>query len=152
MSRKNKVFLLILAVSLCYINTAWNGFLWDDDAYITNNEQIISLKNSPTFFIPSKIRPYRPLRLLTFSMEYAIFGLRPAIYHIDNVAIHIFNGGLVFWFLFLLVSQSSVRTPVTTTMQLAAAIAAFCLFETGARTTVLSSTAARRSLTISTAV
>lgn len=96
MTLKLRLILLALAVSLCYANTARNSFMWDDDAYITANERITSLKNVPALFVPVKGEPYRPLRLVTFAVERALYGLNPAMYHVDNVLIHLLNVLLLF--------------------------------------------------------
>ena len=102
MTRKNKIILLILIVSLCYINTLRNGFVWDDNQFIVNNEQITSLKNIPSLLVPLKTEPYRPMRLLTFSVEHAVFGLNSTIYHLDNAIIHTANAVLLFVILLLM--------------------------------------------------
>ncbi|GEM_PF-5261502 len=98
---KKRIFFLVILIFLCYANTARNGFVWDDDDYITRNEQIMNLKNIPGFFRFTKDKPYRPMRLLTFALEYSVFGLNPAPYHLDNAFIHVAN--CIFLFLILLV-------------------------------------------------
>ncbi|MBU4122180.1 tetratricopeptide repeat protein [bacterium] len=102
MQAKNKILLLLFIVFLCYSNTLRNGFVWDDDEYITKNERIMSLKNIPSLFVPLKTETYRPLRLFTFSIEYSLFGVRPFFYHFDNLLIHLLNVFLLFKILLLI--------------------------------------------------
>lgn len=102
MNRKYFILILIFSVLLCYVNTLRNGFIWDDDKYITSNEEIKSLSNIPYMFKVSKEEPYRPLRTLTFALEYSLFGLKPSPYHFDNVLIHILNVLLLFNILLLI--------------------------------------------------
>jgi len=102
MSIKARIIFLVLAVGLCYANTAGNDFMWDDDQYVTSNERIASLGGIPGLFVPVAAEPYRPLRLVTFAVEKAVFGLNPAMYHIDNVALHLLNVLLLFFLLRLI--------------------------------------------------
>ncbi|MDD2806607.1 MAG: tetratricopeptide repeat protein [Elusimicrobiales bacterium] len=102
MTRKTRLILLALVVSLCYANTARNDFMWDDDQYIANNERIASIGNLPGLLAPVAGEPYRPLRMITFALERSLFGLNPMMYHLDNVAIHLANVLLLFAVLLLI--------------------------------------------------
>jgi tetratricopeptide (TPR) repeat protein len=99
---QNGLFILVIATAtiLAY-RPAWNGgFIWDDDAYITNNE----LLSAPdglrriwfSFDSPSQ---YFPLVYTTFRLEHALWGLNPAGYHWVNLLLHVANALLVWWVL-----------------------------------------------------
>jgi len=92
------LFLLLLAaVTILAYRPAWHGgFLWDDDAYVTNNELLTAPDGLRriwfSFDSPSQ---YFPLVYTTFRIERALWGLNPAGYHVVNVLIHIANALLV---------------------------------------------------------
>src|SRR5207237_4064645 len=90
-------FLLLAAVTILAYRPAWHGgFLWDDDAYVTNNE----LRTAPdglrriwfSFDSPSQ---YFPLVYTTFRFERALWGLNPTGYHWTNLLLHVGNALLV---------------------------------------------------------
>src|SRR5881398_447213 len=92
------LFVLVLAaVTILAYRPAWNGgFLWDDDAYVTNNELLTAPDGLRriwfSFESPSQ---YFPLVYTTFRIERALWGLNPAGYHVVNVLLHVANALLV---------------------------------------------------------
>src|SRR5438093_12479134 len=92
------LFLLLLtAVAILAYRPAWHGgFLWDDDAYVTNNELLTAPDGLRriwfSFESPSQ---YFPLVYTTFRIERALWGLNPAGYHVVNVLLHVVNALLV---------------------------------------------------------
>src|SRR5437773_1581127 len=92
------LFVLLLAVvTILAYRPAWNGgFLWDDDAYVTNNELLTAPDGLRriwfSFDSPSQ---YFPLVYTTFRIERALWGLNPAGYHVVNVLLHVANALLV---------------------------------------------------------
>lgn len=110
---KNKalvVFLILLAIGLIiYGNSFNNMFFWDDDDSIVNNEYIKDLRHIPKFFSENLIAGagqttsyWRPLVLLSFSMDYHIWGLEPVGFHLTSTILHIIAAWLVFLFLYKL--------------------------------------------------
>src|SRR5438105_5317632 len=89
--------LLLAAITILAYRPAWNGgFLWDDDAYVTNNELLTAPDGWRriwfSFDSPSQ---YFPLVYTTFRIERALWGLNPAGYHVVNVLLHVANALLV---------------------------------------------------------
>jgi tetratricopeptide (TPR) repeat protein len=89
--------LLLAAVTILVYRPAWNGgFLWDDDAYVTNNDLLTAPDGLRriwfSFDSPSQ---YFPLVYTTFRIERALWGLNPAGYHVVNIFLHIANALLV---------------------------------------------------------
>jgi tetratricopeptide (TPR) repeat protein len=88
--------LLVLAVILVY-QPAWHaGFIWDDDAYVTNNPLLTvpdGLKR--IWFSLDSPSQYFPLTYTTFRLERALWGLNPAGYHWVNILLHAANALLV---------------------------------------------------------
>ena len=84
-----------------------NGFTnWDDPDFITENPDIksISFKKIGKFFTTSYggFAGYVPFILLTYTVEYSLFGLNAQAYHTTNLVLHLINCVLVFWFIFLI--------------------------------------------------
>src|SRR5256712_3859862 len=89
--------LLLVAVTIFAYRPAWNGgFLWDDDAYVTNNDLLTAPDGLRgiwfSFDSPSQ---YFPLVYTTFRIERALWGLNPAGYHVVNILLHAANALLV---------------------------------------------------------
>lgn len=95
------IFLLCVAV---YGNSLWNGFAYDDDVLINQNPLIESLSNLPRIFktgfwqqwTGQSSARYRPLFFVSVSFEYALWGYRPAGYHLTNVLLHAANAVMFF--------------------------------------------------------
>jgi protein O-mannosyl-transferase len=77
--------LLVLAGGLAYLNTLPNGFVFDDDPWIVNNERIRDLSNLGDILTATN----RPVMDLSFALNYAVGGTDPVGYHLANMAIHI---------------------------------------------------------------
>jgi protein O-mannosyl-transferase len=92
------LFLLLLAtVTILAYRPAWHGgFLWDDDAYVVNNELLTAPDGLRriwfSFESPSQ---YFPLVYTTFRIERALWGLNPVGYHVVNILLHVANALLV---------------------------------------------------------
>lgn len=90
--------LILVAATLLVYHRAWNGgFVWDDDAYITQNK----LLTEPgglwrTWFSLESPSQYFPLTYTTFWVERRIWGLNPTGYHLVNILLHAANA-LLLW-------------------------------------------------------
>jgi protein O-mannosyl-transferase len=87
---------LVLAVIGVYQPVWHAGFIWDDDAYVTNNPLLTApdgLKR--IWFSLDSPSQYFPLTYTTFRMEWAIWGLNPMGYHWVNILLHAANALLV---------------------------------------------------------
>ena len=76
---------------------AWNGgFIWDDDAYVTNNELLTAPDGlRRIWFSLDSPSQYFPLVYSTFRIEHALWGLNPTGYHWVNLLLHVANALLV---------------------------------------------------------
>ena len=88
---------LVLAVFLVYGPSFSNGFIWDDDDYVTENPAL----DSPgglfdIWFSPKSTPQYYPLVFTTFWIERRIFGLDPSGFHAVNAALHAMSA-LLLW-------------------------------------------------------
>lgn len=66
---------------------------WDDVRYVTQNEHIRSFASVPYVFSHVLFEAYHPLHLVSYMIDYALWGLWPTGYHVHNVAL--FTIGLV---------------------------------------------------------
>ena len=87
------VSLLLLSLfGFClYANTFGNTWTYDDTYVILQNTDILSFKG---FF--ENTYPGRPLRELSFMLDYALFGRVPTGWHAQNILWHVLNAWLVF--------------------------------------------------------
>jgi tetratricopeptide (TPR) repeat protein len=100
--------LIFLLATALYLPTLNYDFVWDDTILIQDNPQVKSLKNGPQIFLsPFPIRPgsflYRPLVMLSFAGDYALYKANPRGYHLTNAVIHGLTSALVTclaWLLF----------------------------------------------------
>jgi lipoprotein NlpI len=106
---QRQVFLLpvILAVTfLTLLPTLQNDFIptWDDHEYITENLMIrsLSVENIRQMFTTQVGGTYVPIPLLTYAVEYQLWGLSPVGFHGTNLLIHLICTFLLFRILILL--------------------------------------------------
>jgi tetratricopeptide (TPR) repeat protein len=91
------LILLSLVGTLLYINTIHNEFVFDDIQLIPKNKWIRSLTNLPDILgITSGILHYRPIREISYMIDYQFTGLDPVGYHLFNIFYHILTSYLVF--------------------------------------------------------
>ena len=98
------VLFLTGATLLTYGNSLLNGFVWDDRDIIVNNAVNRDLSNFAVLFSSAdstisgnQQAYYRPLNRLTYMLDYQLFGLRPAGYHIENIIIHLTTAILLYF-------------------------------------------------------
>lgn len=116
-NKKNLFFYLILflAVAICYYNSFQVPFIWDDEVMIVQNDLIKSLNNIPSIFLSSpfgeiagKNSFYRPIQTLTYTFDYALWGMNPIGFHFTSTLIHFINALLLFWFLGIITKTNSL--------------------------------------------
>lgn len=90
--------LLLLGVTLlAYLPALTGGFVWDDDAYVTNNRTLVEPGGlGRIWFEPGATTQYYPLVHTSFWIESRLWGFGPFGYHLVNVLLHGLNGGLLF--------------------------------------------------------
>ena len=77
---------------------------FDDGLLIYDNPAIrgISLTNIKTAFSTYDPELYIPLTLISYQVDFLIGGIKPAIYHLQNILWHAANGVLVTWLMYAL--------------------------------------------------
>ncbi len=82
-----------IAIGVVYFKSLGHAFIFDDATYIVENPHIKNLSFSTIWALFTHFYEwdYLPLTLLSFTLEYQVFGLEPAGYHVVNTALHIIN-------------------------------------------------------------
>ena len=90
--------LLLMGLTLiAYVPVMRAGFIWDDDSYVTENQTLRSLEGLHSiWFEPRALPQFYPLVHTSFWIEYRLWGLRPAGYHLVNILLHACNA-LLLW-------------------------------------------------------
>ncbi len=87
---------LLVAAAVAYAPAYRAGFIWDDDRHVTENDTLRSLQGlARIWFAPGAAPQYYPVVHTTFWIEYHLWGLNPAGYHVVNVLFHGLNSVLV---------------------------------------------------------
>jgi tetratricopeptide (TPR) repeat protein len=81
---------LVVVVFLVFANSVGNEFVFDDIYLITTNKQIQSLN------LPLLLSSYRPIRDISYAVDFALWGEQPFGYHLSSILIHAVNVLLVF--------------------------------------------------------
>ena len=98
------VLLILAVVLLSYFNASFNGFVFDDRYLIVKNPDIKGWSGVTRLFTSGYWSStgksgglYRPLTMCSFLLEYAAVGLKPALYHVDNIILHFLCSVLSFF-------------------------------------------------------
>jgi protein O-mannosyl-transferase len=93
-------FGLVVLVIAVYAGVFQHSFLlnWDDLTYVVDNEAIrgFTWANVSAIFGRSYFGNYAPLHILSYSVDHAVWGLRPGGFLFTNVLLHALNGVLVY--------------------------------------------------------
>jgi tetratricopeptide (TPR) repeat protein len=97
------VYVVLVAVSIAlYANSLGNGFVYDDNVLIVDNEDLRDLRETY-----SQLSLYRPMRWVTYAVEYYIWELNPLGYHITNLVIHVLCTCLLYYLALILLGSRS---------------------------------------------
>jgi tetratricopeptide (TPR) repeat protein len=141
--------LIIAAAYLLFMRSFSGVWLMDDMPVLVNNPDIRSFSN----FLEN-LYPGRPLRELTYLLDYQLFGLEPAGYYLQNIFWHGLNAALVFavartlrcptpvaWFSALLFLVHPIQVEVVSntshrkdSLELAFSLVALCCYARGRET------------------
>jgi Flp pilus assembly protein TadD len=89
--------LLAVVTVIAYLPALRGGFIWDDDAYVTQNALLTAPDGlSRIWFSAHRQSQYFPLAFTSLRLERALWGLNPLGYHAVNVLLHAANA-LLLW-------------------------------------------------------
>ncbi len=104
-NKQRNIFIITFIISICliaFLPALTNDFVnWDDPFTLINNPLIKQFSIDNLFHITFSHYQgkYHPLTLITYTVEYHFFGLKPFIYHLTNLLIHLINISLLFYLL-----------------------------------------------------
>jgi len=92
--------LIIFITCIALFPSLKNGFVqtWDDGAYVVKNQAIQTFNQGAVkaIFTTPVAGSYVPIPLLTYALEFKIFGLNPFVFHLSNLLLHLLCTFLVF--------------------------------------------------------
>ena len=92
--------LLVAAVTfIVFLPALKNGFVnWDDNTNFLNNPYYrgLGLTQLRWMFTTFWGGPYQPLSWISLGLDYVLWGMRPAGYHLTNILLHSLNAALFF--------------------------------------------------------
>jgi len=88
---------LLAAVGVgAYLPIAHAGFVWDDDSFLTGNALIRASDGLRRFWLTTQPNDYWPVTSSTLWLEWRLWGMHAAGYHLTNLTLHI-GEGLLLW-------------------------------------------------------
>src|ERR1043165_1538299 len=102
------LFIIVLISFIAFLPVFHNGFVnLDDDKYIRDNPMlaVFNLKEIFSRYVEGN---YHPLTMLTYSIEYQLFGLNAQGYHAVNLLLHLLNVILVFYAILYLSNKTEI--------------------------------------------
>jgi tetratricopeptide (TPR) repeat protein len=87
-----------LITFIIYLPSLTNGFVgWDDPRYVSENPWIrgLDLAFLKEAFTEVYFANWHPLTMISYALDYALWGLNPLGYHLENVILHTVNTALV---------------------------------------------------------
>jgi hypothetical protein len=120
---RSRAWLAWLAVAVAAVTFSafspalWNGFVdFDDQASIVDNPWIRGFGRAELGWMLTTFHlgPYQPLAWLTLALDYRLWGLNAAGYHLTSLLLHAASGGLLFLLATRLLGRAGVpRARVT---------------------------------------
>jgi protein O-mannosyl-transferase len=92
--------ILVLMTFAVYMRILGHDFqlFWDDEKYVTANETIrgFTLQHLRGAFTTNYMGNYAPLHIISYMIDYSLWGLNPQGYFLTNIMLHICNGILFY--------------------------------------------------------
>lgn len=106
--RENGKWIVLLCI-LCLAvwgRTLGHGFVWDDEFFVTSNPVLRDWRYLPQYFTDvetmagqgraGEFAVFRPLRNISYLLDFSIAGLTPAWWHAHNLLLHLANSIMLF--------------------------------------------------------
>ena len=87
--------MLVAATFIAYLPSINGGFVWDDDLLLTNNYLIKAADGLHRFWCTTEAKDYWPGTNTTFWIEWRLWEMNQAGYHVSNLILHIAEALLV---------------------------------------------------------
>lgn len=83
---------ILMSVLFAYLPALEGDFIWDDDLYVTENNNLKDFEGLKNIWFKIRTSPqYYPLVFTSFWIEYRIWDLKPFGYHLTNIILHILS-------------------------------------------------------------
>lgn len=93
------LILFVLSLTI-YMKTLGFDFIpsWDDTEYVLENTRVhgLTFENITLIFSSAYFSNYAPLHLLSYAVDFSLWGLSAKGFHLTNILIHALNSALVF--------------------------------------------------------
>jgi protein O-mannosyl-transferase len=89
------IMLIVIAVVLAYIPCLNGRFVLDDDLLLTENSLIRATDGLNRFWLTTEAQEYYPVTYSTLWIEWRLWGMNPAGYHVISVILHIVEALLI---------------------------------------------------------
>lgn len=114
--RQSKMLLItiLILVAFAFSPGLKNQFTnWDDNRYVVENPVIkkLNAENLHRIFVGDHkfhMGNYHPFTLISLALDYQVAQLNPMVYILHNLVLHLFNTGLVYLLVWLLVKNRTV--------------------------------------------
>ncbi len=104
------ILLLAVAIGGVYYNALSNGFVFDDYLLVVERAAIPRVASDPLLAFSPTVVGYRPLRTLSYVLDYRLGGMHPWIFHLSNLVYHWIAACLVFLVTLRLVANEKVAS------------------------------------------
>jgi len=103
-----------------------NGFVWDDDLSLVSNFNYrgLSFSNLYWMFTTFHDANYHPLFWLTLGVDFVLWDMSPAGYHLTNLVLHVLNAVLFYFIIIQLLRYFETYNGRTFEIQISAAVGA----------------------------
>ena len=98
------IALIIIAGLVVYVNSVNGKFIWDDEVFVKHNRYIKSWTNVSKTFTEDPGAGgggyygfFRPLQMITYMVDYTLWGLDVRAYHFVNIALHVLVALALYW-------------------------------------------------------
>jgi len=115
MKTSTVILIIICAALFCYANTLRAPFLWDDEVLILRNHFIRDLTHLREIFTTTHFQGggeggnfYRPLQIISYLFDYAIWKLNPFGYHLTSLFLHCLVGLGVYFLISKISANNSI--------------------------------------------
>lgn len=98
-----QLIVLILSSLAVYACSLGHDFIpiWDDAVYVTANATVrgVTIEHLRTAFTTFYSGNYAPLQIISYMVDYDLWGMKPSGFILTNIILHTNNGLLIYWLL-----------------------------------------------------
>lgn len=114
-TKTTQILFIALVVVVIYANSLKSDFAWDDtfliveNPYIKNWQSLDVVFSEHVYYGANKTSNYyRPLQLVSYIVDYSLWKLNPAGYHLTNLCLHAISSILVYIFIIAVFGSSGI--------------------------------------------